>query len=856
LFKGIRSLDVVLPAHWSVRAAIVAAWSLVVGIAIAVAPFQTDLVSAEVPRPAESAGTSPIGTASYAVPSGAIHVAPWGSDGASGSASAPLRTLTRALVVAPSSGTIVLRAGSYNEQVAVYKTLTIQNYPGEQVWLDGSTTVSGWVKDGTRWRHDGWTVRFDHSPTYTKGAQDSTNQYWQFVNTTTAPMAAHPDQLWIDGSRQKQVASLSAVTAGSFYLDESSSKLYVGSDPTGRTVAASNKAQAMNIRASGVVIRGIGIRRFAPSVWHVGAVTLENPNATLENVHISEMATTGLSVQSSGARLRQVTVSYSGMLGIHGRYADDLVLDKVLSRRNNIESFNITPVSGGAKLGTSRGIKVIDSNFSDNYGPGFWEDMSVYNTVVRGSNFNRNSGDGLFLEISARAVVGDSLFLNNKLDGIKVNNTSNVKIWNNTFTGNSRSVWLAQDYRRNTNQYDPAVDKRIPWPDPEMPWQLDDVTLSNNVLGLPGNSTNSVLCVEDYSGKETAEAMRIKVNGNVYNRMSSSSPTWLTIWSRGASNPAVFTTLAAFKSGTGQEARGREYTGSAVVSDTGALAESVQSLASSIAVGLPSDVAAAIGRPAGSTRLGAWSTSATSTPSPTPAPTPTPTPSPTPTSTPTVAPGPNPTTTGGVIAQDDFGRSVSGGWGNAEVGGNWTIPAAADRFAVAGGSGTIRLLAGDGFAARLDQVASTSSNVRIAMSVDQPPAGAGYFVNVIGRKVGSYGDYRAKFSIAANGTVSVWLVKTVGGTETVLSSAPTGLKYTVGETLVLRTQVSGTGSTTLRAKVWKINAVEPAAWSVSATDSTGGLQAPGSLGLYAYSGGTSNGAPVVAYVDGLIVRAG
>jgi hypothetical protein len=208
-----------------------------------------------------------------------------------------------------------------------------------------------------------------------------------------------------------------------------------------------------------------------------------------------------------------------------------------------------------------------------------------------------------------------------------------------------------------------------------------------------------------------------------------------------------------------------------------------------------------------------------------------------------------------VIAQDDFGRSTVGGWGKADIGGSWSIPAATDRFAVAAGSGNVRLLAGDGFTARLDQVATTGSDVRIAMSVDQPPGGPGYFVNVIGRKVGSYGDYRAKFGIAANGMVSVWLVKSVGGTETVLSSAPTGLKYTVGETLVFRTQVSGTGSTSVRAKVWKINAAEPTTWTVSGADSTSGLQAPGSLGLYAYSGGTSNGAPVVVSVDGLIVRA-
>ena len=89
------------------------------------------------------------------------------------------------------------------------------------------------------------------------------------------------------------------------------------------------------------------------------------------------------------------------------------------------------------------------------------------------------------------------------------------------------------------------------------------------------------------------------------------------------------------------------------------------------------------------------------------------------------------------------------------MGGRWTIPAEPARFSVADGSGTVKLSAGDGFAARLDQVASTGSNVRIAMSVDQPPGGPGYFVNVVGWQVAGYGDYRAKFGIAANGAVSI-----------------------------------------------------------------------------------------------------
>lgn len=845
---------------WSVRpmrSAGALLLTLVLGAAVALAPWPQDRVAAAAPRPADSAGSVTVGSASYPVPPSAVHVAPWGGDSAPGTAGAPVRTLARALVLAPAGSTVVLRAGTYNEQVAIYKQVTLQNYPGEEVWLDGSTGVRGWVRDGSRWRHDGWTTRFDHSPTYTKGAPDNRAKDWQFINPN-APMAAHPDQVWIDGARQQQAASLGAVSDGSFFLDESTSRLYVGTDPSGRTVTASNLPQAANIRAAGVVVRGIGIRRYAPSVWHTGAVTLEKSDITLENVHVAEMSTSGVSIQAKGARLRQVTVSSSGMLGIHARFADDLLLSKVSARRNNLELFNVAPVSGGAKLGASRGVTVVDSNFSENYGPGFWEDLSVYDTVIRGSNFNRNSGDGLFLELSAKAVVFDSLFLHNQRDGIKVNNTSNVQIWNNTFVGNSRSVWLVQDPRRNSDRSDQAVDPRISWPDPEMPWQTQDITFSNNVLGLQGGSATCVLCVEDYGHKESAEAMRIRVNGNVYNRVSSTVPNWLTVWSRGAGNPAVFTTLAAFRSATGQEARGLEVTGNSAISATGELSGQVQSQAGGTAVGLPGDIAKALGRSSGGSWLGAWTSSSDGTPAPAPTPTPKPTPRPAPTTapTPTPAPAPGPiTAVGQILAVDDFSRAHTGGWGHADVGGGWTTPAEAAQFNVAHGSGTVRLRTGDGFAARLDQVSATGANVRIAMSVDQPAGGPGYFVSLVGRQVVATGDYRAKYGIAANGNVAIWLVRTNGGSESVLGSVATGLKYSVGDTLVFRTEVTGTDPTTVRAKVWKINTPEPSAWAVSATDEAAGLQAPGAVGLYAYSAGTAYGVPVVISVDGLLVRA-
>ncbi|MDO5735954.1 MAG: right-handed parallel beta-helix repeat-containing protein [Propionibacteriaceae bacterium] len=563
------------------------------------------------PEPVPSgvdAGSLAIGAASYPVPGSAVHVSLGGSDSNPGTASSPVRTIQKAVSIAPTGGTVVVRAGVYRETVTISKTVTVQNYPNETVWLDGSKPVGGWVAEGGIWRSGGWNTRFDSSPTYTQGAAENTEPDWRFVNTTDYPMAAHPDQVFINGVALKQVKTRSAIKTGTFFLDERTSDLFIGSNPAGQTVEASAIVKAMNIRGANTVVRGIGIRRYSPSVFHIASVTIEQPGVRLENVVVADAATTGLSVLRENVRLNQVTVTDSGMLGIHARFADNLQLSKVLSTRNNKEHFNIAPVSGGLKLHQSRGINVVGSRFSGNYGHGFWEDMSVYDTVIRQSDFSSNTGTGLFLEISAKAIVGDNTLIGNGEFGIKVNNTSNVKIWNNTFAGSQRPLNIVQDSRRNTNRGDPAVDPRVSFPDPEMPWTLGAVAIRNNVIADAAVSASCLLCVEDYSYSKSAEQMGISANGNVYGRTSANQPKWVSVWSRGNTNPNpfVFTSLKEFTATTGQESRGREFVGAGILDGNSKLVSSVSSQAASIAEALPVDVAVAIGRPAGSRQLGHW----------------------------------------------------------------------------------------------------------------------------------------------------------------------------------------------------------------------------------------------------------
>ena len=571
-------------------------------------------VSAEVvvspDRPAAGAGARSVSP--YAVPAGAVFVATTGSDSSSGTAARPVRTLARALKLVSSGGAIVLRGGSYHESVEVGKAVTIQGYPGEKVWLDGSSAVGGWVKDGSVWRRDGWTTRFDASVGYRKGAKDGTSPGWKWLRDDY-PMAAHPDQVWVGGKALRQVASAGQVRSGTFYLDESSSRLYIGSDPAAG-VRASTLARAIAVRAPGTTIRGIGVRRYAPSIWTIGSLMVDAPRTRLRDVTVTDSATIGLGVTKADVVLDRVTVRNSGLLGIHAGTADRLLVRRSLVEKNNLEHFNHAPVSGGVKITRTQKATVRSSILRANDGPGIWVDESTYDARVVGSDVTGNAGHGVFLEISAKGLVADSVVARNGGDGIRVQNTSDVQLWNNTSVRNGRAVNLVQDSRRYATA-STGQDPRHPG-DPLMTWLLGPVKVRNSVLGLPTSSATCVLCVEDWTHQRTAAQIGVTSNGNVFNRTSGATTRWLTVWSRGsqAPDPYVYTTLTAHRSGTGQDGSSVTVEANTAVRTDQTLVGSVASLADSKAVSLPSSVASVAERPAGTRAFGAMTVLETAPP--------------------------------------------------------------------------------------------------------------------------------------------------------------------------------------------------------------------------------------------------
>jgi parallel beta-helix repeat protein len=479
-----------------------------------------------------SVGSLAVGEATYEVPAGAIFVAPHGDDAATGTESTPVRRLDRAVRIAPDGATIVLRAGSYTEQVHLEqgKRLTIQPYPGEAAWLDGSAVL-------TRWQvtEAGWTAplpaEFDHSASHHSGSDDG-----GFVNPKY-PMAAHPDQVFLDGEPLTQLPAGSRPGPGEFSVDYETDQLIIGVDPTGHEVRASVLGRAI-VAAGPVHLRGLGIRRYATSLPEMGTVYLGGRagGSVLENLVVEDNATQGISIGIGDVTIDKVTSRDNGMVGIHAAYADGLVIKNSLISGNNAEHFNASPAAAGIKVGRTRGLTVDGNLIDGNHGVnGVWLDESVVGfAITRNVVRAPASPTGIAAELSDTGLIAGNEVTGPK-EGITLYNTGRVTVANNLI--GSTSVWdlgLTQDERRQAT-HPVGRDPRQPVPDPSCPWRLADITVINNVFaGDPDSGAEGFqFYALDKRTNVPVDAMNVIINGNLFHAPDGKSAGHMVAWGGG-----------------------------------------------------------------------------------------------------------------------------------------------------------------------------------------------------------------------------------------------------------------------------------------------------------------------------------
>jgi hypothetical protein len=567
----------------------------------AVPPSPTSTVAPSAPTDGQQgapaawlrSGSAAPGTTAYPVPADAVHVARSSSAAVQdGSADAPFSSVAAAVSAAPDGSTIVLHRGSYHESVVLPRgrRLTVQAAPREAVWLDGSTVVARWRRSGKVWVSDGWSTFFDSSPTYTRGAPEDDRPGWRFVDPAY-PMAAHPDQVWMDGRAQRQVGSRAGVAAGSFYVDEAAHQLVVGSDPNRREVRASTLSTAITVLGTGDVVRGLGVRRYAPAVWLLGALALNVPRVAVSDVVVSDSATTGVSVIAPDVSLTRVTATRNGLMGIHVNEADRFAASGLLVSRNNLEHFNRAPSAGGLKMTRSADVVVRASQFVANLGHGFWCDLSCDGVDLVRSRFSDNTGAGVVFEISRGLLLAGSTVVGNDLEGLWLIDSDRLEVAGNTLLDNGRSaVKLVQDDRWEKGGV--------------LPWAVEDVSLYGNLVRSSG-SRSSLMSLVDYTGSVDPRRRSLALGHNVYQQREPRPQVPFAIWTQADGGAAAVPDLAGFQTRWQQDVSSKAVgPAAALVDDAGGAGADYSALADEVAGPASARASSALGLAPGTRLLG------------------------------------------------------------------------------------------------------------------------------------------------------------------------------------------------------------------------------------------------------------
>jgi PKD repeat protein len=210
------------------------------------------------------------------------------------------------------------------------------------------------------------------------------------------------------------------------------------------------------------------------------------------------------------------------------------------------------------------------------------------------------------------------------------------------------------------------------------------------------------------------------------------------------------------------------------------------------------------------------------------------------------------------LASDTFGRTVTAGWGAADVGGPWSILYTASNYAVSAGTAKVTVAATATRSAWLPATSGTDAVVKVDAAVSKlPSAGQAVWFYAAARRIDENTSYRARVRVFTDGSVRLAVVARLGnGTDVVIGTEKvvSGLTVTAGQRLSLRFQATGTTPTTLKARVWLATSAEPVAWQIEAIDSAALLQAPGAVGLSGYTPSANTAVPVDVTFSGFLAR--
>jgi hypothetical protein len=525
----------------------------------------------------------------YAVPQGAkVHfVAPDGRAGAAGTSLDAPTTLEAAIARVVTGEVIVLRGGTYRTGgLQLNQGVTLQPYLDEQPVLKGTRVATQWQRLGPRlWRTD-WATLFPAAPLgwWQRDREGAQTPLHRFNN----------DMVFVDGRALQSAGWEGEVDAGSFYVDYAKGQVYIGVDPAGRLVeitahdvALHRPSRPVHGKASdrrGFTLRGLTLTQYAYRAIDIEGKKPSTPvseeptddpvgptpesdygkevvGTRLEHVTISHCSRVAGYFRGDKLVIRNSLISDTSTEGIYVIGSSDVLLERNLIRRNNVERLTGYYPAAVKIFNQSHRVVVRDNLVVEQpHSNGVWWDVGNRDGVFV-NNHVEGAMAGLFFEISRGLTVAGNVFVDNQ-QGIRVLNAAGARIHHNTFVNSQvlidRNERSAQgDHFGWHPQTGPDVQERV------------GHVFEGNLLVADASVQGPLLRFEQppaVCGQVTAP-MTTRVDGNVYIREGRGQP--LVSWAPvpGAACQASYASLDEFRAAVpGVEARGR-----AVVAPAGAV---------------------------------------------------------------------------------------------------------------------------------------------------------------------------------------------------------------------------------------------------------------------------------------------
>jgi hypothetical protein len=359
---------------------------------------------------------------------------------------------------------IVMRGGIYRTGGLKFnQQITIQPYADEQPVLKGTKVADKWerIRNGL-WKTT-WRPLFPAKPA----------DWWRQDRNKATPLHRfNNDMVFIDGRFLQSAGSEEEVNENSYFIDYNDSAVYIGADPANRLVeitafsdALTRTIQRCNNKASdrkGPIIRGITFTQYAFRAIEIEGKDPEGLSdesnhgkdvvgTTLENCTISFCSRVGAYLRGNKLTMRSCLISDTSTEGIFILSSNDVLLEKNIFRRNNIENINGYFPAGVKIFNQCYRVTCRDNLVTDQPNSnGIWYDVGNVNgrfidNRVEGVGDIQSrttterfwpSNSGFFFEISKGAICAGNVFVNCD-QGIRVLNSCNVECYNNTLVNSA-----------------------------------------------------------------------------------------------------------------------------------------------------------------------------------------------------------------------------------------------------------------------------------------------------------------------------------------------------------------------------------------------------------------------------------